>query len=80
MFIGFENLAKHEGVFAHRSLYCSESEAGRFRIVLVLYLLCFSYCIVFELQRVTKACQKDKDFYKMQQGELLPSVVPVAYT
>ncbi len=30
-----------------------------------------SYCTVFELVRVTKACRKDKDFYRMQKGTVL---------
>ncbi len=29
----------------------------------------FSYCTVFELVRVTKACRNDKDFFRMQKGE-----------
>ena len=28
----------------------------------------FRYCIVFELAKVTKACQRDKDFGLMQKG------------
>ena len=30
--------------------------------------LCFRYCIVFELARVTKACSFEKDFYQMEKG------------
>ena len=29
-----------------------------------------SYCTVFELVKVTKACRYDKDFYKMKKGKL----------
>ncbi len=29
----------------------------------------FSYCIVFELEKVTKACKKDRDFNKMEKGK-----------
>ena len=32
------------------------------------FFLLSSYCIVFELVRVTKACRKDKDFYKLKKG------------
>ena len=32
-------------------------------------LLFFSYCIVFELEKVTKACKKDRDFIKMEKGD-----------
>ena len=32
-----------------------------------MFVYLFSYCIVFELVRVTKSCKRDKDFKKLGQ-------------
>lgn len=34
------------------------------------------YCIVFELAKVTKACKRDKDFYKMDKGQQMCALCP----
>lgn len=34
----------------------------------------FSYCIVFELTKVAKACLQDKDFLKMEAGKFVRTV------
>ncbi|XP_059091506.1 somatomedin-B and thrombospondin type-1 domain-containing protein-like [Tigriopus californicus] len=35
-----------------------------------------SYCTVFELVKTTKACQNDKDFFKMQKGRRMCALCP----
>ena len=37
---------------------------------LYIFTVIFSYCIVFELEKVTKACKKDRDFVKMEKGKI----------